>query len=412
MSSLQTQLVKKTAIIESGDFNLSAPRYLEKIEINSIFDFVTIGEACNIINGSTPKKDNNLFWDNGSIPWFTIDDIRKQGYKINETSKYTTKFALDNTSLKLIPRNTTLICCTASVGVCAYNEIELTTNQQFNALIINEDYQSKLDSKFLFWISTNLKDELLRLSGKTSFDFISGKNLKKISIPLPPLEIQEQIVKEIEGYQQIIDGCRQVVENYKPLIDIDPSWERYSFGQLIDDNVIVFRNGSAISDVLKDGIPYIKVSDMNHAQNIPEIETSKNFVDVDFSKEKIVKIGATIFPKVGQAINTDKKRITKVDCFVDGNTAIVEIIDEQILDNYFFFYIFNSIPLNSLCHDTGGYPSINKAGFRRAEICIPSIDNQKEIVEKLEQEREIIEGNKELIKIYEKKINDKIKELF
>ena len=50
-------------------------------------------------------------------------------------------------------------------------------------------------------------------------------------IPLPPLEIQEQIVKEIEGYQQIIDGCRKVVENYKPVIDIDPTWEVVELGK-------------------------------------------------------------------------------------------------------------------------------------------------------------------------------------
>jgi hypothetical protein len=44
-------------------------------------------------------------------------------------------------------------------------------------------------------------------------------------IPLPPLTVQEEIVAEIEGYQKIIDGARQIVENYKPTIKIDPAWE-------------------------------------------------------------------------------------------------------------------------------------------------------------------------------------------
>lgn len=220
MSGMQTQLIKKTAIIDSGDFNLSASRYLEKVELSGEYEIVTIGEVCDVVNGSTPKKDNNLFWNKGSIPWFTIEDIRNQGYSINKTSKHITQYALDNTSLKLIPQNTTLICCTASVGVCAFTEIELTTNQQFNALIIKEDYKLKLDSKFLFWISNNLKDELLRLSGKTSFNFISGKNLKKISIPLPPLEIQEQIVKEIEGFEnQIKINKKENIELEKEIYD-------------------------------------------------------------------------------------------------------------------------------------------------------------------------------------------------
>ena len=61
---------------------------------------------------------------------------------------------------------------------------------------------------------------------------LSKDYVKNINIPLPPLEIQEQIVKEIEVYQQIIDGCRQVVENYKPVINIDPSWEKLKLKEI------------------------------------------------------------------------------------------------------------------------------------------------------------------------------------
>lgn len=58
-------------------------------------------------------------------------------------------------------------------------------------------------------------------------DFISS-----YSIPLPPLAVQEEIVSEIESYQRIIDGARQVVENYKPTIKIDPAWETVPLGEV------------------------------------------------------------------------------------------------------------------------------------------------------------------------------------
>ena len=51
-------------------------------------------------------------------------------------------------------------------------------------------------------------------------------------IPLPPLEVQNQIVEELDNYQKIIDGCRQVIENYKPSIDIDQSWEMVELNDL------------------------------------------------------------------------------------------------------------------------------------------------------------------------------------
>ena len=49
--------------------------------------------------------------------------------------------------------------------------------------------------------------------------------LKKYEIPLPPLEVQRELVAEIEGYQRVIDGCRAVVDNWRPRIAVDPEWE-------------------------------------------------------------------------------------------------------------------------------------------------------------------------------------------
>ena len=157
------------------------------------------------------------------VPWFTIDDIRKQGRLITNTSQHITKDALKETSVKLVPKLSTLICCTASVGEVAFNNIELT-NQQFNALIIKDELKKKL-IPIHFWISSSLKEEIKEIAGSTSFEYLSVTNLKKIKIPLPSKEIQNQIVEELDGYQKIIDGCIQVVENYKPSINIEPNWE-------------------------------------------------------------------------------------------------------------------------------------------------------------------------------------------
>lgn len=44
-----------------------------------------LGELCDIRNGSTPSKGNPAFWGGGTIPWFTIDDMREQGREISST---------------------------------------------------------------------------------------------------------------------------------------------------------------------------------------------------------------------------------------------------------------------------------------------------------------------------------------
>ncbi len=52
-------------------------------------------------------------------------------------------------------------------------------------------------------------------TGVTVQSFHSGF-FSELQIPLPPLEVQKEIVAEIEGYQKVIDGARAVLDNYRP----------------------------------------------------------------------------------------------------------------------------------------------------------------------------------------------------
>ena len=55
-------------------------------------------------------------------------------------------------------------------------------------------------------------------------------HVEELQIPLPPLEVQKEIVAEIEGYQKVIDGARAVLDNYRPHIPIHPDWPMLSCG--------------------------------------------------------------------------------------------------------------------------------------------------------------------------------------
>ena len=91
---------------------------------------------------------------------------------------------------------------------------------------------SKISKDFLFYCLDN--SDLSSVITGSAQPQITRSSIEKFSIPLPPIEVQQQIVDELEGYQKIIDGCRQVVENYKPTIDIDSSWETKSMGDVCD----------------------------------------------------------------------------------------------------------------------------------------------------------------------------------
>ena len=58
------------------------------------WEWARLAEPCDIINGFTPLKTNSNYWNNGTIPWFTVDDIHKQGRRIKATQKYITEQSL------------------------------------------------------------------------------------------------------------------------------------------------------------------------------------------------------------------------------------------------------------------------------------------------------------------------------
>ena len=73
--------------------------------------------------------------------------------------------------------------------------------------------------------------DLPNLRGGAGIPGINRKDVyEKYKLPLPPLEVQQEIVSEIESYQQVIDGARVVVENYRPQIAIDPEWPMVQLG--------------------------------------------------------------------------------------------------------------------------------------------------------------------------------------
>ena len=174
-------------------------------DIPESWEWVKLGTICNIINGFTPSKSNSKFWSNGTIPWFTIADVRNQGRFINYTEQSITEQAISKNSERIIPKDSILLCCTASVGEYAYTNIDLTTNQQFNGLVARNEYEKIVYQLFLYQFSKTLKRTLLLQAGKTTINFVSVKKVSEIVVPLPPLAEQKRIVAKIEELMPYVD---------------------------------------------------------------------------------------------------------------------------------------------------------------------------------------------------------------
>ena len=403
-SEISMEEVKKNDLILSGN------RYRKTLDYSNIpWEVYELGEVCDIFNGSTPSTKTKQYWQNGTIPWFTIDDIREQGRIITKTQKFVTKEGFNNSSLKLLPKDTVLLCCTASVGEYAINDIELTTNQQFNGLVIKENFLKKLLPKFLFWVVVNIKPELEN-NISSSFSYVSVGKLKKIKIPVPPIEIQQEIVAELDSYQNIINHARGIIKDYKPKIEVKKEWNFYK----LSDLTTIRPQKSEINGLDPNtDVSFIPMVDI--VERSPDIklhQTKK--ISETYSGYTYFKDNDVLLAKITPCFENGKSGIAKnlVNGIGFGSTEFIVIRpNNKILPEWIYYFISQDIFLNlgaSMMTGSAGQQRINLNFVSNYKIPLPSLIVQKQEIKRLKSEKVLIENNKEIIRTFENKINKKL----
>jgi len=377
-------LVEKEKIVASPDYNLSIDRYRVNENVQrSNFEMVRLGDVAELEYGYT---DTAL--EKGEVRFVRITDINEDGF-LKTTEK---KFINLNKESKnyLLSNNDILVARTgATFGkTLIYNE---NYPSVFASYLIRIKFRNKkVDPKY-YWSFTKTDqywkqaNELVSGGGQPQFN---ANAIKEIIFPLPPLSVQQQIVSKIESYQKIIDGAKQVVENYKPQIDIDESWEMVKLGDAIT---------------------------LQRGYDLPK----QNWIEGDFP---IVGSNGVIgfhnsYKEKGPGVVTGRSgTIGKVhyinyDYYWPHNTSLF-VKDFKGNNRKFIKYLLESIDLKSLGERTSAVPSLDRKNAHEIAIFLPPINKQQEIVDRIEKEQQIIEANKQLIKLFEQKIKDEIGKLW
>ena len=133
--------------------------------------------------------------------------------------------------------------------------------------------------------------------------------------------------------------------------------------------------------------PFIKVSDMTLEGNETYIHRANNYVDQQDVKELRANVftpGTIVFPKVGAAIATNKKRALTVPTIIDNNMVGVSISNTEQCDGRFLHNWFKSIDLTQLAN-VSAVPSITGSRLKRQSIPLPSILEQRTIATVLDE---------------------------
>lgn len=220
-------VVPKEKIAANGDYNLSGERYREGVPRASFFPNVPIGEICELIGGATPSKQDESYWTDGSVKWISSKHIDKRG--LITAYELISNKAVEETATRIAPKGSTIIITRVSVGKFAFADDNYAINQDLTALVSKDNERAA--PEFIRVVAHHIADVVKRNAEGIGVRGVTRGYLSGFEIPLPPLEVQKEIVAEIEGYQKVIDGARAVLDHYRPHIPIQTNWPMVELGQ-------------------------------------------------------------------------------------------------------------------------------------------------------------------------------------
>jgi type I restriction enzyme M protein len=394
--------VMREKIAENGDWGLSGERYRVVEEAASAFEYRKIGDFLTTSSGGTPLTKHLEYYQEGTIPWIKSGEVA-QG-EIFHAEQFITELGLKNSSAKLFPKDTVVVAMYgATAGQVGILRLEAATNQAVCGIFPSKE----ILPAFLYLVLKAKRDFLVSLSSGGAQPNISQAVIRDLTIPVPPLAIQQEIVTEIESYQKIIDGARQVVENYQPRIAVQPDWPRIPLDELFKtksgttprrNNPAYFSGGQ---------IPWVKTLDLNDGAIRV---TDERVTDLALSEThlEILPKGTVLVAMYGGFNQIGRTGVLEIEAA--HNQAMTALLPTPKVDSYYLnaILVASKKHWKSVANSTRKDPNITKSDVVNFLLPLPDLATQRAIVAEIEAEQALVEANKQLIVRFETKIKTAI----
>ena len=264
--------------------------------------------------------------------------------------------------------------------------------------------KNKILPKYLYFMLKNLNIKNLGYSRHF-------KELKKLQILLPNLEIQEQIVRELDSYEKVISGCEQIIQNFNTSIEIKKEWKMEVLEKEID-----FISGLTIqvdASQKKNGIPIITMADITKNGFIEKLNLRK--VDTKGKKYNLLQKGDLLF----NWRNGSPHLVGKTGYFdLEGDFVFASFsqgirVKKRLLSKFLWIilnqYRREGLYMGLMRKNINGL--FNRDEIKKLKVPIPDIEIQKKIIADIDEQINLVENNNKIIEIFKNKILNKIKSL-
>jgi type I restriction enzyme M protein len=399
-------IVPKDKIVENGDYNLSGERYREAGARSNTFPLVRIGDVCTVNPRKSQLVDLNPDTQVSFVPMADLNEHRIEFRPIEE--KQLSEVSASHTYFE---NNDVLL---AKVTPCFENGKAGIARGLVNGLGFgsSEFYILRSNGQVLpEWVYFCVMHPHFRgaaaaqMTGTGGLQRVPRDYVENFKIPLPPLDVQKEIVAEIEDYQKVIDGARAVIDNYRPHIPIRADWPMAALGEVSE---VTSSKRILAEEYVSSGTPFYRTKE------IVELSKGKDIsLELFISKERFESIksqfgaparGDLLVSAVGTIgvswVVSDEREFY----FKDGNLLWIRKLSN--LDPYFLKYCLDSTFSDGIDHIVFGaaYKALTIEKLKEFQIALPPFARQKAIVAEIEAEQALVAANRELITRFEEKI--------
>ena len=374
-------VVPKAKLAANGDYNLSGERYREGAVKLSEYFYVELGEVVDILDylrRPITKSDRK----SGPYPYYGATGVldHVEGFLFDEplvlVGEDGAKWGAGETSAFLIEGKTWV---------------------NNHAHVLRPKHDRLLD-RFLVEI-LNEADLTPFVTGVT-VPKLNQEKLRSIKIPLPPLEVQKEIVAEIEGYQKVINGARAVIDHYRPHIPIHPDWPIFQLNEVATK----ITDGAHFTPTyVEAGVPFLRVTD------ITESNISKKFIPEKEHLELIKRChpekGDVLYSKNG-TIGVAKLIDWDWEFSIFVSLCLIKPKKELIDSSYLNCFLNSDLAYAQATSrsKSGTVTNLHLVDIKTIQIPLPPLATQQAIVAEIEAEQALVAANRELITRFEKKI--------
>lgn len=187
-------------------------------EVPAHWVVMPIRYAARLESGHTPSRSRPDYWENCTVPWFTLADIWQFRNDVTdyatETKELISELGMVNSAARLLPAGTVMLSRTASVGFSGIMGVPMATTQDFANWVCGE----RLSPEFLLYVFRAMKSEFRKLMYGSTHNTIYMPDIQMFRFACPSREEQQVIVDRIRGLNGRLDELLREAEGAVDLL--------------------------------------------------------------------------------------------------------------------------------------------------------------------------------------------------